>query len=504
MPNTFLNTGRTVVATNNPQKNIQQVQNNVAQVVPQNNTTANTMSNTQSSQQASNNAINPITIPIQIQPQIASTGQPQTTQANVQPLQTGQNNTNVQSGNQAPTPVQYQGSNTSNNVIDFNQIYSTYQGQYGNNNSNTSNTTTASGIKKSSIGTTIVTPTNTNTNTVQGQYQSAYSDTINSLIGSMLERLETGFQYDPASDTALQAATEYAANSTLQSLAGSGVLNSSSTAERVAKVVSDLIPQYEQLAYTRWTDYLGQLADTAQMVMNYDSQQFQYWKDAKDREFQEKQFEYQKQQDALDNAWKRVDELGYVDNEASTILGVPVGTLSGEARLAKEQREFELAKMREQAQIEFENNKALYQLKSELDKEQQLYASQLEKEQMQYQSQLDKEQQNYASQLEKEQQEYAYQLQQKYGSTSSKSNTTSLSTYQDIINNRWAEYDDFTRKYNVTDNTSLYNYLVTEYSAGRLSASDLANLTAMYNVRQPSESDTAKAERIRYLNSLGD
>ena len=320
----------------------------------------------------------------------------------------------------------------------------------------------------------------------------------------MLERLETGFQYDPASDTALQAATEYAANSTLQSLAGSGVLNSSSTAERVAKVVSDLIPQYEQLAYTRWTDYLGQLADTAQMVMNYDSQQFQYWKDAKDREFQEKQFEYQKQQDALDNAWKRVDELGYVDNEASTILGVPVGTLSGEARLAKEQREFELAKMREQAQIEFENNKALYQLKSELDKEQQLYASQLEKEQMQYQSQLDKEQQNYASQLEKEQQEYAYQLQQKYGSTSSKSNTTSLSTYQDIINNRWAEYDDFTRKYNVTDNTSLYNYLVTEYSAGRLSASDLANLTAMYNVRQPSESDTAKAERIRYLNSLGD
>ena len=327
MANTFLNTGRTVVATNNPQRNVEQVQNNTVQAVPQNNAVANTVPSTQSTQQTSNNAINPITIPIQIQPQIASTGQPQTTQANVQPLQTGQNNTNVQTGNQAPTPQQYQGNNTNNNVIDFNQIYSTYQGQYGNNNSNTSNTTTSSGIKKSSIGTTIVTPTNTNINTVQGQYQSAYSDTINSLIGSMLERLETGFQYDPASDTALQAATEYAANSTLQSLAGSGVLNSSSTAERVAKVVSDLIPQYEQLADTRWTDYLGQLADTAQMVMNYDSQQFQYWKDAKDREFQEKQFEYQKQQDALDNAWKRVDEIGYVDNEASTIIGEPVETV---------------------------------------------------------------------------------------------------------------------------------------------------------------------------------
>lgn len=267
-------------------------------------------------------------------------------------------------------------------------------------------------------------------------------------------------------------ATEYASNSTLQSLAGSGVLNSSATAERVARVVSELIPQYEQLAYTRWNDYIGQLADTAQLVMNYDAQQFEYWKDAKDREFQEKQFQYQKQQDALENAWKRVDELGYVDNEASTILGVPVGTLSGEARLAKEQQEFELAKMREQAQIEYENNKALYQLKSELDKQQQ---------------------------------EYTYQLEQKYGtsrSSSSSANTTNLSTYQDIINNRWADYDEISRKYTVSDNTALYNYLVTEYSAGRMSSSDLANLTAMYNVRQPSESDTALEERRKYLASL--
>lgn len=277
----------------------------------------------------------------------------------------------------------------------------------------------------------------------------------------------------------------------MQSLAGSGVLNSSATAERVARVVSELIPQYEQLAYTRWTDYIGQLSDTAQLVMNYDSQQFEYWKDAKDREFQEKQFEYQEQQDALENAWKRVDELGYVDNNASAILGVPVGTLSGEARLAKEQQEFELAKMREQAQIEYENNKALYKLRAELDKEQARYTAQLEKEQAKYQSQLDKEET-----------EYNYQLEQKYGTSKSSTKTTSLSTYQDIINNRWADYDEFTRRYTVNDNASLYNYLVSEYSAGRMSSSDLANLTAMYNVSQPTDSEIAKAERIKYLESL--
>ena len=265
-------------------------------------------------------------------------------------------------------------------------------------------------------------------------------------------------------------ATEYASNSTLQSLAGSGVLNSSATAERVARVVSELIPQYEQLAYTRWTDYLGQLADTAQLVMNYDAQQFEYWKDAKDREFQEKQFAYQKQQDALENAWKRVDELGYVDNQASTILGVPVGTLSGEARLAKEQQEFELAKMREQLEIQYENDKALEQLRTELDKEMT---------------------------------NYEYQLQVKYGSNVS-SEKSNLSTYQSIINNRYAVYDDFTRQYTVdnADKPELWDYLTNEYVSGRMNDTDYAYLIAMYGVSEPTDQDRLIAERQKYINSL--
>lgn len=459
MANTFLNTGSTTgIATNNPETNVEQVTGQSVQ---------NNINSTTGVQQTQGQ-INPITIPIQIQPQLAQTGQPQTT--SVEPntnLQT--NNTQQIQSNNAPTPQTYQEDNQTNNVVDFNQIYSAYNQAVGNTNTNTN--TTSSGIKKTSLGTTIVTPTTANLNTVQGQYQSAYADTINGLISEMLSQMNNGFSYDPTQDNSLKLASEYAANSTLQSLAGSGVLNSSSTAERVARIVSELIPTYEEKAHSRWIEYLGQLSDTAQVVMNYDSQQFEYWKDAKDREFEEKEFEYQKQQDALENAWKRVDELGYVDNNASTILGVPVGTLSGEARLAKEQQEYELAKMREQAEIEYQNNVALYKLKSELDTEQSKTLA-----------------------------EYEYTLQKKYGS--SKTSTTSLSTYQDIINNRWADYDELTKKYTVSDNASLYNYLVTEYSSGRLSSSDLANLTAMYNVTQPTDSDTAKQERIKYLNSL--
>lgn len=466
MPNTFLNTGRTVAATSNPVNNVNQVSiNPVNQVQTEQVTPA---PSTQAQAGQTNSAINPITIPIQIQPQIASTTPVQSNTATVQTLQTN----NTQQANAAPTPQTYNANNTSNNIIDFNQIYSSYQSQYGNNNQ--SNNTGTSGIKKTSLGTTIVTPTTTNLNSVQGQYQSAYSDTINSLISQIASQVQNGFQYDPANDTALQMATEYAANTTMENMISSGILNSSMTAERVARVVSELIPQYEQLAYTRWSDGLSRLADTAQLVMQYDSQQFEYWKDAKDREFQNKQFEYQKAQDELENAWKRVDELGYVDNEASAVLGVPVGTLSGEARLAKEEREYELARMREQYELERANDEALYRLRAELDKE-------------------------YA--------DYEYQLAGKYGTSSGSSSSnssgyTSLSTYQDIINNRWGNEDMVSGKYTVDDNDSVYNYLVTEYAAGRMSSADLANLTAMYNITVPGSEDALIKQREEYIERL--
>ncbi len=491
MPNTFLNTGKTVRATSNPVNNVNQISNNPTNQVQ----TQQPVQNTQPQAQQSSSAINPITIPIQIQPQIASAEPTQNNTSNIQALQTAQQTQR----NVAPIPQTYNPANTTNNVVDFNQIYESYQGQYGNPKQTTNNNIGSSGIKKTSLGSTIVTPTISNQNSVEGQYQSVYADTINSLISEMLTQVKNGFEYDPATDTALQMATEYAANSTLQSLAGSGVLNSSATAERVARVVSDLIPQYEQLAYTRWTDSLGQLADTAQLVMNYDTQQFEYWKDAKDREFQEKQFEYQKQQNELENAWKRVDELGYVDNEASAILGVPVGTLSGEARLAKEEREFELAKMREQLEIQRANDEALYKLRAELDKE---YAS--------YTNQLDRENIKYQNELDRQNAEYEYQLASKYnigsssgGSGSSNGNYTSLSTYQDIIESRWISTDEITGQTSMEgNNDTIWNYIRRENEAGRMSDNTAYALIDKYGLTNPgSASVSVSGNTIHVYNN---
>ena len=110
MPNTFLNTGRTVAATSNPVNNVNQVSNNPVNQVQTEQVTPAPSTQAQAGQ--SNSAINPITIPIQIQPQIASMAPAQSNTTNVQTLQTN----NTQQANAAPTPQTYNANNTNNNV----------------------------------------------------------------------------------------------------------------------------------------------------------------------------------------------------------------------------------------------------------------------------------------------------------------------------------------------------------------------------------------------------
>ena len=95
----------------------------------------------------------------------------------------------------------------------------------------------------------------------------------------------------------------------------------------------------------------------------------------------------------------------------------------------------------------------------------------------------------------------------KYGSGSRSSNSsnenyTSLNTYKDIINNRWANQDMVNGKYSVSDNEAVYNYITNEYAAGRMSSSDLANLTAMYGIVVPGSEDDLIRQRKEYIDSL--
>ncbi len=101
MPNTFLQTNKTVSATTNPQTNINQISN----VQTANNNNVN---------QNSQNGIAPITIPIQLQPQVAPINNTQ-----IQPIQSNQEQ---QINSVSQTPQVYQPSQSNNNV-NFDNIY---------------------------------------------------------------------------------------------------------------------------------------------------------------------------------------------------------------------------------------------------------------------------------------------------------------------------------------------------------------------------------------------
>jgi len=350
-----------------------------------------------------------------------------------------------------PTPVAYQGQNVQN-MNTYQNVFDNYKSQY------------------SDITYPTITINTANQNTIEGQYQSNYADAINKVAQNILNMR---FSYNPNEDDLLKVASQYAAQNTFESMNSKGILNSSMTAERVAKVIGNLIPTYEKMAREEFDASFSRMINTANLLMNMDDREFTQWQDARDQKWKEEEREYARKQDALENAWRRTDELGYVDNEAAVILGVSAGTLSKDAREAKEAYERQIAEWNRQHEAEKQTEIELLKLKQDMQKE--MYD---------YQASVDNR--SYESKI---------QIQNKYGSTgssnsnstSSNTKTTSLSTYEGVIKNRWAEQDIMdSSKYSITDNDAVYNYLENEYVSGRLAENDFITLITKYGINEPS------------------
>lgn len=438
------------------------------QLLRNNNTTTQATSNVQAN-------INQVQQPNQSL-QTLSTAQ----QTTVQPTQVQNNQAqNAQTYN-VPTPVAYQ-QQTNTNAAAYQNVMNNYQSQYSNYEYQYP---------------TIKIPT-ADTNTIEGQYQSIYSSAINELANNILNMR---FSYNPNEDDLLQQASQYVTQNTFESMNSKGILNSSMTAERVAQVVGNLIPEYEKMAREEFDASFTRLINTANLIMTMDDRAFSQWQDARDQKWKEEEAEYQKQQDAIENAWQRVDELGYVDNESSIVLGVPVGTLSKDAREAKEAYEREIEKWNRQHEIEKATEIELLNIKQQLEKD--LYSYQLSEDDKSYANRAEidnaysKDLYKYQSDIDKANSISDYEeklkLEQKYGTSSSSSSnnsTTSLSTYESIIENRWANEDIMSGKQTIPaeNNEAVYNYLVNEYAAGRLNGQTLSSLVAKYGITAPTQ-----------------
>lgn len=189
------------------------------------------------------------------------------------------------------------------------------------------------------------------------QYRQQALDTIN-------QAMSQTFSYVPNQDPALQQAQKQASQLVLDEMNKRGILNSAITGDRLAQGLGSLIPEYEKIAYTRYADNINNMFKKADFLNGLDKQDYQAYIDnistiiskanayssleaqafttyknnldilykSYDRKLNDELKAIDLQDKQLQRAKDRVDTLGYVDNQASIFLGLPVGTPSKAAR----------------------------------------------------------------------------------------------------------------------------------------------------------------------------
>ncbi len=252
--------------------------------------------------------------------------------------------------------------------------------------------------------------------TETGQYVSPYQEQINTLMEqlkaitpyktpaeleqylmNLLQSANQPFSYNPATDEALKIAQQEAGRVIREQAGAKGTLYSSGTIAKTAYQQGVLIPQYEQVAYQRYADQKNREIQMATTLMQWDAQQADRWSDQlkliqskadfilqldqqelekfqllldqrnadKQYQLQLKQFNLEQKMAQIENAYRRVDAIGYVDKETSVILGLPIGQKAQWVKELEQQQKNELIKIQKQ----FEQEKKLAQEQAKVEKD---------------------------------------------------------------------------------------------------------------------------------------
>lgn len=157
------------------------------------------------------------------------------------------------------------------------------------------------------------------------EYKSSYDNIISGIVN---ELLTLRFTYDPSDDEALAKAQEHATNTVYESMNAKGILDSTMTAQIVTSTVANLEETYRKMAKEEFYENLNRLQSIATFVIGLEETQYNRWL----ANVQLNLEYYEAQKAEKEYQWNRVNQLGYVDNEASIALGVPVGILSPAVR----------------------------------------------------------------------------------------------------------------------------------------------------------------------------
>jgi len=221
-------------------------------------------------------------------------------------------------------------------------------------------------------------------------FESRYQEQIEDILSRLRQQAMQPKPYTPETDPAYQAAKQQVARDVMEILNQRGILNSTITRDQLAQNIAAIIPELQKQYYSRQQDRFSNLGNVLSALTGLERQQFARQQDRfsnlgsvlgalsgleqqqygqfqnlyeRQRAFEQQQYERQLEEEQrrieeeereIKRAWDRVKNLGYVDNLASIVLGIPVGTPSFQAQKAVEDRLFklDLARMNNQAALD--------------------------------------------------------------------------------------------------------------------------------------------------------
>jgi hypothetical protein len=136
---------------------------------------------------------------------------------------------------------------------------------------------------------------------------------------------------------------------------------------------SNVLMQWDSLQADRNTDFLELIKLKSNFIIKLSSRELENFKVMAEQrqnelsfELEKKKFDLAKKAQELDNEWKRVNNLGYVDNQASIKLGVKVGTKAEWVQKSILEQKNRLALMDKQHQYDLDMAKVNAAIEKEL------------------------------------------------------------------------------------------------------------------------------------------
>lgn len=198
-------------------------------------------------------------------------------------------------------------------------------------------------------------------------YNSPYSAQIEEALSKYNSIPE--FNYNSNQDKSFQQASKNIGRNVMAQMNDRNILNSSITGDKITEQVAQIYPQYEQMAYQRYTDNVNRQRQYLNDLLNMDEQNY-------NKAMQSYKMEYDNALQKYNNDIARVNEFkksyekaydewndaGYATNNVATILGVAPGTPSAKAKSELNKANAKIDYLNQQ----LENQKSLAEYKNNL------------------------------------------------------------------------------------------------------------------------------------------